>query len=137
MKPARLSPSQLAEHLLLETPDVARLVREVRKGVLGVARDSTEAVKFGVLCYFHADAWFGAIGGNICMIEVKDRPKGRGGGREVLLSFIHGALLADPKGLLRGRGKMKRFLPVRDADHVERKDVLALIRAARDLRPWD
>lgn len=137
MSPARLSPSALRDHLLLESTGVARLVRAVRKAVLREAPDAAEAVKFGVLCYFHADAWFGAIGGNICMIEVKDRPKRHGGGRGVCLSFIHGALLPDSAGLLRGTGKMKRFLPVPDADLAGRKEVVALIRAARDLRPWD
>lgn len=137
MKPARLTNEELKDHLLLEAPGVARLVRGVRRAVLRDAPGAAEAVKFGVLCYYHADAWFGSIGGNICMIEVKDRPKRQGGGREVLLSFIHGALLPDPAGLLRGKGKMKRFLPVPDADFVGRKDVAALIRAARELRPWD
>ncbi len=137
MKPPRLSASELGDHLLLEPPGVARLVRAVRRAVLREAPDAAEAVKFGVLCYFHAGAWFGAIGGNICMIEVKNGKKREGGGRAVFLSFIHGALLADPSGLLRGKGRSKRFLPVADARMLARREVRGVLRAARDLRPWD
>jgi hypothetical protein len=104
-------------------------VRALRAAVLKAAPESAEAIKFHVLCYYHADAYFGAIGGNICMIEVK-----RG---QVFLSFIRGSLLSDPERLLRGSQKIKRLLPIPDAAFARSRAVAALVRAAARLRPWD
>lgn len=134
MAPPRVSARTLRDLLIVEQPPVARLVRQVRQLVLATIPRAAEALKFRVLCYFHEDAFFGAIGGNICMIEVKD---GRRCVRHVTLSFIHGALLPDPRGLLHGSAKCKRFVPIPDLAAAQRPEVVALLRAARDLRPWD
>lgn len=131
--PARLSRAELQDHLSLEDERAARLVRVLRRAVLKAVPRAAEAIKFRVLCYYHADAYFGSIGGNICMIEVKPaRPE-----RKVLLTFIHGAQLDDPGRLLRGRQKFKRHLPVPDAAFAQGREVAALVRAAAALRPWD
>lgn len=150
--PPRLSPRAVSHHLRLEPPAVARLVRTLRQAVLNAVPGAAEAIKFGVLCYYHADAYFGALGGNICMIEIKDalrRPvKGRGRrerrpgrtaeqARAVFLSFIHGAALPDPNRLLRGRLKNKRFVAIPDVATAESSAIRALVRASHDLRPWD
>lgn len=127
--PARLSREVRSRHLMEATPGVRRVVEVLRTTILGAAPDAHEAIKFHVLCYFHADSFFGSIGGNICMIEVK--PKG------VLLSFIHGALLKDPAGLLFGKAKSKRFVRITSVDDARRPDLSALIRGAAKLRPWD
>lgn len=129
MPPPRLSRAQLADHLVLESAPVRRLVLALRACVLKAVPAAAEAFKFHTLCYYHADAWFGSIGGNICMIEIK---KGK-----VLLSFIHGAGLADPDRLLFGKGNSKRFMCIPDAAFAARPQVRALIRAAAELRPWD
>jgi hypothetical protein len=129
MSPQRLSAAALADHLILESVQVRRVARALRGAVLRAAPTAAEAIKFRALCYFHADAWFGAIGGNICMIEVK-----RG---SVLLSFVHGAGLPDPGGLLRGGGKAKRFVPVPDAELARSPAIRALVRAAAALQPPD
>lgn len=63
------------------------------------------------------------------MIEVK-----RG---EVFLSFIHGSLLPDPRGLLLGKGKFKRFVRVPDEATAKSRAIQNLVRAAAKLRPWD
>lgn len=133
----RLSGATLREHLQFESPGVARLVRALRRVVLREAPGAAEGVRFGVLCYYHADAWFGAIGGNICMIEVRDAGSPERSRREVRLSFIHGAALPDPAGLLRGRGRSKRHVPVPDEGAAALSALATLIRRARDLRPWD
>lgn len=106
-----------------------KIVEALRATVLAAAPHASEAFKFHVLCYFHADAYFGSIGGNICMIEVK-----RG---EVLLSFIHGSLVTDPRGLLLGKGKFKRFALVPDEKTARGRAITDLVRAAAKLRPWD
>ena len=122
----RLSAAQLADHLALVPPGIRKLVRGLRRIVLGLVPDAAEAIRFGCLCYYHPDAPFGAIGGNICLIEIR-----RG---VPALSFIHGASLADPEGLLHGRGKAKRYLPIARQADVLNPDVAALVRDAAALR---
>lgn len=126
---ARLSAAKLTEHLITETPAVRATVRALRRTVLKAAPAAVEAMKFHVLCYFHADAYFGAIGGNICLIETK--------ADKAYLSFIHGSKLPDPSSLLRGKGKFKRFLHIPDPKFAASREVVALIRAAAALKPWD
>lgn len=115
--------------MLDQPPATRRIVESLRATVLAAAPKAAEAFKFRVFCYFHDDAYFGAIGGNICMIEIKE------GG--VLLSFIHGSLLPDPRGLLLGKGKFKRFARVPDEATAKSRAIKGLVRAAATLRPWD
>ncbi len=128
MPPPRLSADQLRDHLLLETVQTRRLVRHLRQVVLRAAPQAAEAIKFGALSYFHAEAPFGSIGGNICMIDVK-----RG---KVTLGFILGADLADPHGLLQGGGKSKRFVPIADLQSASDPRLVDLIQdSAERSRP--
>ena len=46
------------------------------------------------------------------------------------LAFLHGASLPDPEKLLRGSGKLNRFVRLPTIDHLRSPAVLALIRAA-------
>lgn len=131
-KTSRLSPAQLADHLVLEEPATRRLVLALRRAVLKAAPQASEAVKFRVLCYFHGDAFFKSIGGNICMIEVKP---GRGG--RVVLSFIRGVLVEDPDGLLCGKGKFKRFVPIGSETEAGSQRIAGLIKRAAVLEPWE
>ncbi len=132
MPPARLTAAKLADHLVLESPATRRTIRALRAAVLKAAPTAAEAIRFHVLCYFRADAWFGSIGGNICMIE---RPRREG--RPVVLSFIHGAHLKDPDGVPRGRSKFKRFTPIPGPEAAADPRFTARVRAAAKLRPWD
>ncbi len=129
VKPARLSREDRSRHLMEATPATRRIVDALRTTILKAAPEAHEAIRFRTLCYFHADSFFGSIGGNICMIEPK--PEG------VLVSFIHGAHLNDPAGLLFGKGKSKRFARVDSVDDARRPALIKLIRAAAKLRPWD
>lgn len=127
--PSRLTGAQLADHLVLEDARTRSLVRTLRKVVLDTVPRASEAVRFRVLCYFHADAFFRAIGGNICMIEVKRAA--------VWLTFIRGSQVPDPARLLTGKGKYKRFVRVPDAEFARSAAVRALIEAAAALEPWE
>lgn len=128
-KSTRLSAVQLADHLALEEPATRRLVLALRRAVLKAVPGACEAVKFRVLCYFHGDAFFKSIGGNICMIEVK---RGR-----VVLSFIRGVLVEDPDGLLCGKGKFKRFVPIGSETEAGSQRIAGLIKRAAVLEPWE
>lgn len=102
-----------------------RVVQALRRTVLDVVPDVNEGVRFNALCYFRPDQPFGAIGGNVCMIEC--RKDG------VVLSFIHGAQLSDTEGLLRGRGKAKRYVPVGSVHEARRGALRRLIHDAATL----
>lgn len=125
MRPPRLSAEQLAEHLMLQPPEVRRLARVLRRVVLRAAPRAAERVKFRCLCYYRPEASFGAIGGNICMIEAR-----RSG---VALSFIQGAEIDDPDRLLRGTGKAKRHMPVGNRAEALDQRVASLVGRAAEL----
>lgn len=129
MKGSRLSATELAVHLSHVPDDARRTVTALRKVILSAAPSCSEAIKFRVLCYYHDDAYLKSIGGNICMIEVK--------GGKVVLSFIRGVTLPDPKGLLFGKGKYKRFMDMPDATYAKLPAVKAIIRAAARQKPMD
>ncbi|MGE3109471.1 MAG: DUF1801 domain-containing protein [Phycisphaerales bacterium] len=124
MNPARLTPTEFAVHLAEVTGEARRVVMAARRLVLGLVPSATEAIKFGVICYFHDRAYFKSIGGNICMLEIR---RGR-----VVMSFIRGASLPDPAGLLYGTGRFKRFMDLPDVRSVRRRAVAEMIRAAAD-----
>ena len=128
-RPPRLSKEQLLDHLAFEPAAVRKTVLALREMVLKTAPHAAEGVKFHCLAYFDADAYFGAIGGNICFIEVK-----RG---KVSVSFVSGSVLPDPKGLLQGKGKFKRFVPVASETEAKLPALRALVRAAAKITPSD
>jgi len=121
-KPARLSRAALRDWLAFEEPAVRRIALEVRRMVLRAAPRAEEGMKFRCPCYWHKGAFLGSIGGNICVIEVK---RGR-----VELSFILGAGLPDPAGLLRGKAKSKRFVPIGSVGEAKDRRLVRLVRAA-------
>jgi hypothetical protein len=128
VRPARLKPRQIESHLADESADVRRLALRLRRMILTSVPRAAEAIRFNALCYYHDGAAFGAIGGNICMIEVR-RMKHES---RMLLSFIQGASVQDPHGLLRGKGKAKRFVPIPSLAAADDPRIGALVRAAAD-----
>ena len=56
-------------------------------------------------------------------------------GDAVSISFLRGASLPDPHGLLRGRAKAKRFIPIASLDDVENPRISKLIRQSAERRP--
>jgi hypothetical protein len=121
MRPHRLAAAQLADHLTLESAEARRLVSALRRMILGAAPGAAEDVRFNCLCYYDPRAPFGAIGGNICMIEVRDG--------KVALSFLHGVELPDPHRLLKGTGKSKRRVLI-DPEKVRDPRVRTLVQDA-------
>jgi hypothetical protein len=51
------------------------------------------------------------------------------------MSFIHGAFLPDPDGLLEGSGKAMRHIPIDSLNKTRREAIRKLIRAAIDYSP--
>jgi hypothetical protein len=122
MAPRRLPAEKIAA-LLEDCPDeLCDVVLELRDLVCRVAAASTEAVKFGCLCYFKPGQPYGAIGGNVCLIAWRED--------SVHLAFIHGASLPDPAGLLKGGSKAKRYVEIRSRADIRQPAVTHLIKAA-------
>jgi hypothetical protein len=99
----------------------------LRRMIRRCAPAAIEAIRFHALCYVRPGEAYGAIGGNVCMIEA--RPGG------VRLSFLHGASLPDPHRMLEGDAKAKRYVEIRSTADLERGALRALIRAAVAHRP--
>jgi hypothetical protein len=123
-KGTRLEPGELSVFLESCPPGTAGIVRALRAMIRRCAPGTAEAIRFHSICYFLAEARFGSIGGNICMIE--DRPN------TVRLSFLHGAALTDPAGLLRGEGKAKRFVDIASMAEARRPALGALVKRAAE-----
>ena len=127
MTARQLSGPELAKHLA-ECPDeLCDLVLELRALVCEVAADAAESIKFHALCYAKPGQPYGVIGGNVCMIEWRED--------HVRLSFIHGAFLPDPDGLLQGTAESKRCVEIRSSVDIARPAVAELIRAAVSYSP--
>lgn len=129
MKRQWLSGDELARHLDTCPPDLCDLILELREFVQQAAPKAHEAIKFSSLCYYKPNHPYGVIGGNICGIGVRDDC--------VYLSFIHGAFLPDPDGLLQGTAKAKRDIPIRTPADIRRTAFTRLIRAAVEYAPTE
>jgi hypothetical protein len=103
------------------------LVLELRDFVLKNAPEVEEAIKFHSLCYYKPDQPYGAIGGSVCMITPREEC--------VLLSFIHGAALPDPEGLLQGHAKAKRYIAIHRRTELSRPAIRRFLRAAVEYTP--
>jgi hypothetical protein len=125
----RLSGDELARYLATCPPDLCDLILELRDFVREVAPEVHEAIKFHSLCYYKPNQPYGVIGGNVCGIGVRDDC--------VYLSFIHGAFLPDPDGLLQGTAKAKRDIPIHSRADIRRPTLTKLIRAAIAYTPTD
>src|ERR1051325_1309705 len=106
----RLSDEVIGGYLADCSDDACDIVLALRSLILKTAPKLSEAIRFNALCYFKPNHPFGAIGGNVCMIDCR---KGT-----VELAFIHGAFLSDPLGLLQGIGKAKRHIQLRSVSDV-------------------
>lgn len=125
----RISRAEFDRFLIDQPPQVRAIARVLRSAVLRAVPTASEAFKFRVPCYFRADAYFGSIGGNICMIEIKKRV--------VVLSFILGAKVHDPHRLLFGTSKNKRFLCIPDAAFARSTPVAKLVQSAAKVDLFD
>ncbi len=119
---SRLRGDEIARYLARCPGELCDIVLALRGFVLKNAPEADESIKFGALCYAMPNAAYGAIGGNVCLIDFR---KG-----QVTLGFLHGASLPDRSGLLLGTAKSKRFLIIRTVADARRRAVGALIKAA-------
>ena len=92
------------EAFLQDTPDPLReIVLELRNIIHSAVPDAEEVIRWGGLSYFHAGRG-GLVSAGICQVGIH--------ADHIRLAFIHGAFLPDPKGLLQGDGKAKRYVSI-------------------------
>jgi len=103
-----------------------RLVAALQRVVRQTVPEAEETVLWNSLSY-HRPQMGGRIKGAVCMITPRSDC--------VHLGFIHGAALSDPRHLLHGSGKAKRFLPLRSVTDIDRQPLRGLIKAAAEYDP--
>ncbi|HQX01869.1 MAG TPA: DUF1801 domain-containing protein, partial [Anaerolineales bacterium] len=102
-------------------PHLQEIVLELRNIIFSVAPDAAEVVRWGGLSYFH-DGRGGIVSAGICQIGIHED--------HIRLAFIHGAFLPDPRKLLRGTQKAKRFIELNSYDNAPWDDLKQLITAS-------
>ena len=104
-----------------EQADIAMGLRDL---VVSLVPYAAERILWRGLSY-HDPRRGGPVKGSLCQIEFH--------GDHIRLSFIHGAFLPDPDGLLEGDRKAKRFVKLFTYDTVPWEALSRLIEAASRL----
>ncbi|MGA2505721.1 MAG: DUF1801 domain-containing protein [Anaerolineales bacterium] len=107
-------------------PQLQEIVLELRNIIACVAPDAAEVVRWGGLSYFHEGAG-GIVSAGICQIGIHED--------HVRLEIIHGAFIADPKHLLIGEQKYKRFVKIGSFDTAPWENLKELIACAAKFDP--
>jgi hypothetical protein len=87
--------------------DLQDIVLELRNVITSVAPDAVEVIRWGGLSYFH-EGRGGIVSAGICQIGIHTD--------YIRLDFIHGIFLSDPKHLLAGTQKVKRYVKLKSYD---------------------
>lgn len=117
---------QIENFLKYTPPHLQEIVLELRNIIFSVASDVTEVVRWGGLSYFHAGRG-GIVSAGICQIGIHKE--------HIRLAFIHGAFLPDPRKLLRGTQKYKRFVEIDSYDNAPWDDLKELVWSASKFDP--
>lgn len=120
-------PIHEVESFLKYTPaPLQDIVFELRNLIAEVASDAVEVVRWGELSYFH-EGRGGIVSAGICQIGLHEG--------YVRLDFIHGAFLSDPKHLLEGHQKAKRFIRLKSYEEAPWDDLKQLIMESSRFDP--
>lgn len=117
---------QIESFLKYTPPHLQEIVMELRNIIFSVAPDATEVVRWGDLSYFHAGRG-GIVSAGICQIGIHKE--------HVRLAFIHGAFLPDPRKLLCGTQRYKRFVEIDSYDNASWDDLKKLVLSASKFDP--
>lgn len=113
--------------VLAECPDdVCDLTLELREFVRSVVPEARETVRWEGLFYTRPGE-DGFVKADVCRIA----PREDG----VHLGFVHGALLPDPDGLLKGDRKYMRYVKLHTAGDIRCGPLRKLLRASFKFRP--
>lgn len=120
-------PIHQVETFLRHTPaHLQDIVLELRNIVASIASDAVEVIRWRGLSYFH-EGRGGVVSAGICQIGIHED--------HVRLAFIHGAFLSDPKQLLTGNQKAKRFIKIKLYEEAPWEDLKQLIEESSRFDP--
>jgi hypothetical protein len=116
-----LSNAEVERFLSRHPAPLAEIALELRNLVAAVAPQASERILWGGLSYYDAQKG-GPVKGGICQIELH--------AEAVRLSFIHGAFLDDPTGLLVGKQRYKKYVALHSYEEAPWEGLEALMRAS-------
>jgi len=120
-------PIHQVETFLQRTPaHLQDIVLELRNIIASVASDAVEVIRWRGLNYFH-EGRGGVVSAGICQIGIHED--------HVRLAFIHGAFLSDPKHLLVGNQKAKRYIRLKSYDDAPWEYLKELIEESSQFDP--
>lgn len=120
-------PIHEVESFLKYTPaPLQDIVLELRNLIAEVASDAVEVIRWKGLSYFH-EGRGGVVSAGICQIGILED--------HIQLAFIHGAFLSDPKKLLEGRQKAKRYVRLKSYEEAPWDDLKQLIEESSRFDP--
>ena len=115
------------ERFLERKPEAFKdIVFELRNLIAEIAPYATEKIQWKGLSYYDASRG-GTVKGGICQIEIH--------AEHVRLSFLHGAFIEDPQGLLQGERLAKRYVRLESYESAPWETLGELIRAAARFDP--
>lgn len=107
--------------------DLRDIVLELRNIIVSCAPTATEVIRHNGFVYYDKSRG-GPVSAGICQIILCQD--------HIRLAFIHGAFLPDPKNLLEGREKYKRFTRISSYAQAPWEDLQALITASAHFDPY-
>lgn len=118
---------QIETFLERTSPYLEDIVFELRNIIASVAPDAVETIRWGGLSYFH-DGRGGIVSAGICQIGIHED--------HIRLAFIHGSFLSDPRHLLEGQEKYKRFVRIESYENAPWDYLKELIASASRFDPY-
>ena len=123
-------PTSVVENHFRALPvEQLEIILELRNLVARAQPDAEEVIRRQGLVYYNSQRG-GPVSAGICQILIIQG--------ELRLSFIHGAFLPDPAGLLMNEGERlaKRYVPLQAYDQIPWKEIEALIQAHSRFDPY-
>jgi hypothetical protein len=121
-------PLHEVETFLQHTPaHLQEIVLELRNLIAEVTSDAVEVVRWGGLSYYH-EGRGGIVSAGIAQIGIHED--------HIRLAFIHGAFISDPRHLLQGTQKAKRFVRIESYESAPWEYFKELIAASAKFDPY-
>ena len=121
-----LPTSSIAHQLEHMNPELRDIVLELRNLVAEVTPFAAETFHSRGFSYFD-DRRGGTVSAGICQVIIMED--------HVRLAFIHGAFLPDPKGLLLGDAKYKKYIRINHYEDAPWEYLKDIIAASADFDP--
>jgi hypothetical protein len=123
-----MRPTREIEFYLESTPTELRdIVLELRSLIFSVAPSATETIHPKGFTYYD-ESRGGPVSAGICQIALQRD--------HVRLAFVHAAFLPDPKRLLEGPARYKRYVRIYSYEQAPWEDLRDLITASAGFDPY-